>query len=700
MFIPDRSISVAKDDKLNRAPFAYRLADTIRDWKQDESIVIGLYGPWGSGKTSVLNFAVERLHETTSDWPVEKRPIVIQFNPWNFSEQERLIRVFFQQIYAEISKIDKKAGENLKAKFKTFAQVLGALEPLPGVGAILGAGGKFVELFTTDQTLEDTKIAVSDIFQKLRRRIIIVIDDVDRLSRDEIRLLFQLIKINADFPNTIYLVAFDRAVVENALTTEPGVSGREYLEKIVQVGFNIPNPDPTLLQTIFFVELDKVLDDILVIPLEKERWAKLYYSGFNTFFQTVRDIKRFINSLGMNIRMAKTEIDEIDFIGLEGLRVFLPEIYEGIAENKNLFTQTREALAGHNPLLPQVKETLDSIFKIAEGQAEIAQKICVALFPALDSVYGNTYYSDESWLFWRKQKRICHKDNFDAYFLLGTPKGLVSHLEADEFLSKSTSDEAVIRQLVTFTTEGRLGKLLRRISDKLDNLGEDKIDILSRGLMNFGDSTPNIQEGIFEVSSDWQINSLVRSLMMKLPDEKRFNWFRTFLENKPPLYTVVGQVHFDSTREGNRREVNLFTEDQLEELKTICVHEIENRSLDNNLLRQKEFLYILSRWKEWCPESARRDAFLKSVLENIETGLDFLSGFLRDVRSQTAGNYFVEIEKQVDTKNLYEFQTPESVAKFINDITDEDEARLCEEQRAIIHSVKGALLQQGRAELA
>ena len=54
MFIPDVSVNSANDDKLNRAPFAYKLADTIRDWKREESIVIGLYGPWGCGKTSVL----------------------------------------------------------------------------------------------------------------------------------------------------------------------------------------------------------------------------------------------------------------------------------------------------------------------------------------------------------------------------------------------------------------------------------------------------------------------------------------------------------------------------------------------------------------------------------------------------------------------------------------------------------------------
>ena len=67
-FTSDRPVSSAKNDGLGRAPFAHRLADIIRDWKQNDSIVIGLYGPWGSGKTSVLSFTVERLLKKTKKW--------------------------------------------------------------------------------------------------------------------------------------------------------------------------------------------------------------------------------------------------------------------------------------------------------------------------------------------------------------------------------------------------------------------------------------------------------------------------------------------------------------------------------------------------------------------------------------------------------------------------------------------------------
>ena len=691
-FIPDRSVTAAKDDRLNRAPFAYRLADTIRDWNRDESIVIGLYGAWGSGKTSVLHFAVERLQETTKAWKVEEQPIVIWFNPWSFSEQEKLLQAFFQQIYAEINKVDPKAGKDLKQSIKKFAQVLGALEPIPAVGQILSGGGKFVELFISDKSLEETKNEVAAIFKKLNRRILILIDDVDRLNREQIRLLFQLIKINADFPNTIYLVAFDRPVVETALTNEQGVSGREYLEKIVQVGFDVPSPDSALLQDLFVEEIDKILQDVHAGEWDQDRWAKLYFSGFNSFFQSVRDIKRFINSLGMTVSMVKSDVDAIDFIGLESLRVFMPEIYKAIAVNKNLFTSPQQALSGGDRLIPKIKEALEAIFGQEKEHSEIARKICTRLFPALESIYGNVSYSNESWLLWRKQKRICHKDNFDVYFLLGTPKGAVSNLEADEFLSQATDESALVQKLDEYFQENRYRKLLDRITDRADTLEPDQIKILCQALFRFGDTVPDIKERIPDIGSDLELTRLIRFLMFKLKPDERFTWFCIFLENDPPLYGTIDQVLLDRPREGKPpRTENLFSDEGLEQLRQICVRNIETRSENQDFLNQKEFRFILYRWRDWSSESQARTAFLARMQATIESFLSFAFRFLNDIRSQTSGSYIVETNQEFDSRGFFEFIDREVSQKFIEKLTEEELKPLSREQLVALKALSDSL---------
>lgn len=690
-FTPDRSVTSAKDDKLNRAPFAYRLADTIRDWKQDESIVIGLYGPWGSGKTSVLSFTVERLQETTKEWDEQKQPIVIWFNPWSFSEREQLLQAFFQQVYAQINKIDPSAGRDIMQSIRRFAQALGALEPIPVAGNILGAGGKLVELFTTDKSLEETKNEVSAIFKKLNRRILVLIDDVDRLTKDEIRLLFQLVKINADFPNTIYVIAFDRFVVESALTNEQGVSGREYLEKIVQVGVNIPEADPTLLQGVFVGEINALMKDIHIEEIDQDHWAKMYLGGINSFIQTVRDVKRFLNSLGVTLRMVKSEVDATDFIALESLRIFLPEIYQSIRENKTLFTQHKSTWATNDSSMPGPKAALDKIFEKAKDHSETAKKICLELFPSLQSIYGNMSYDGTYWTLWRRQRRICHQDNFDTYFLLGTPKGDVSHFEIEEFLSQYSGADFMLQGLNRYLQENRPRRLIERVSDRVDTLNEEQVTSLCEALMEFGNVAPDIKGELFDLGMDLQIAILIHSLLIKMGTEKRFTWYKSLLEENPPLYTSTDQVRQDIKPKGENRSDNLFTEEQLTQLITLCVTNIETASQKEDFLKQKGFSFIMMCWKLWDAESPMRKLFLEGVLSSNERFLDFAGNYMRQTRSQTAGSYQIQTKQEFSANSFFEFFEAETVKAFLGKIPLEEVKAFSNERQLTIKALQDSI---------
>ena len=96
MFKPDQPISSHEEDILGRAPFAQSLADAILRYKEKDSIVIGLFGAWGSGKTSISNMALERIDSVSENKTDDEKPIVIRFNPWNFSDQNQLITQFFK----------------------------------------------------------------------------------------------------------------------------------------------------------------------------------------------------------------------------------------------------------------------------------------------------------------------------------------------------------------------------------------------------------------------------------------------------------------------------------------------------------------------------------------------------------------------------------------------------------------------------
>lgn len=254
MFRPDLPITSSKEDLLSRASFARSLADALISYAYQESLVAGVYGPWGSGKSSVVNVVLERVEELSAERPVEERPLVVRFNPWNYSDQNQLIAQFFRSLSVSLRRRDageiaKKAGEQLDTYAEFFAPL--ALIPDPsGLGNVLAvaanavlkkagvalvAWGKLKE-----KDLEKVRKDLDALLATQKRKILIVIDDIDRLNITEIRQTFQLVKSLGDFPNTIYLLAFDQAIVSKALAQEQGGAGDQYLEKIVQVPFQLP----------------------------------------------------------------------------------------------------------------------------------------------------------------------------------------------------------------------------------------------------------------------------------------------------------------------------------------------------------------------------------------------------------------------------------------------------------------------------
>jgi predicted KAP-like P-loop ATPase len=112
-----------------------------------------------------------------------------------------------------------------------------------------------------EKNLQETKTELAGILKELKKPILVVIDDLDRLTADEVRLIFQLIKANADFPNLVYLTLFQRDIVEENLEKATSGTGKDFLEKIVQVGFDVPQVEKGKLQRVLFAKLDKALAD-------------------------------------------------------------------------------------------------------------------------------------------------------------------------------------------------------------------------------------------------------------------------------------------------------------------------------------------------------------------------------------------------------------------------------------------------------
>ena len=89
MYLNDSPIIDKKDDLLGRSTFVSNLARSIVDNKSTDTFCIGIYGKWGSGKTSIINMLKQEIGSVYEFDPNNQKPVVISFNPWNFSGRGR-----------------------------------------------------------------------------------------------------------------------------------------------------------------------------------------------------------------------------------------------------------------------------------------------------------------------------------------------------------------------------------------------------------------------------------------------------------------------------------------------------------------------------------------------------------------------------------------------------------------------------------
>lgn len=275
MISSDLPIVNSSQDILNRSIFAKRLAETILQDTLADAFTIGLYGKWGSGKTSLVNMILEAVKD------IDDNAIVFNFNPWLCSEPKQLISEFLKQMSAAI-KLKKGVADQTWELIDRYASLFDIGSLFSGIGPFAAVAGKALakraksKIDARNENLQGTKNRIIERLKNENLKFIVAIDDIDRLSEDEIIAVFQLVKSLADFPNTVYILAFDYDVVVHALSKVQYGNGQDYLEKIVQVPFEIPIPDIEKIHGVLFSKLTPILEDVPEEKWDVATWGEIF----------------------------------------------------------------------------------------------------------------------------------------------------------------------------------------------------------------------------------------------------------------------------------------------------------------------------------------------------------------------------------------------------------------------------------------
>lgn len=431
MYVSDIPIENENEDILDRKEFVNALADSLINYQSSDSLVVGLYGEWGSGKTSILNMVKNQIMSKTAELDQARRPIVFYFKPWNFSNANQLLQNFFDDLIYSIEFDKSNIWDGWKEDFRKYAQkvlpFLDVAEPLvslfanatPWTKTGLEVGKQVIKYVAEQPSLSMLRDKLMEKLKEINRKIVIFMDDIDRLDADQVMMVFRLVKQLVDFPNVLYVLAMDKGIVAKIVNESQGIDGKKYLEKVVQVPIVVPQINPEVLVQYINDAFLKIYGNSWALDV---RYRSMLYDGVLPVLHNLRDCKRLIDDFEFRsyslISAEKKDLlfNPVDLLGLCAISAldlgFISYIY-----------QSKETLCGAEKDLTDFEKGQMSFLKsklkdIPNGKQ--INSILAILFPRW-AKYADVYIpvqipndADSIIL----DSRIADINTFDLYFRL------------------------------------------------------------------------------------------------------------------------------------------------------------------------------------------------------------------------------------------------------------------------------------------
>jgi len=635
-FVTDEPLDDPSSDRFKRFPFAQRVAGTIAFKKDPSSIVIGVYGAWGEGKTTVLNFIASEL---------EKYPnvICIPFNPWYFEDEKHMLLNFFQTLSEVLGRKISTQAEDIGKWLQDYGSIIAPISLSFG-GLIQLSPGEIAK--KTGESLSSPSIyelreRIEKILRNEKKRVVIIVDDIDRLDRHEIQTIFRLVKLLADFPYTAYVLAFDEEVVTSALEEKYGSAGNQFgasfLEKIVQVPLKLPVADKISLRKLCFEAVDKALNgaEIQLTEDQGRTFAHHFIDGLEIWVQTPRMAKRYGNALSFSLPILKGEVNTIDLMLIEGLRVFYPKVYDIVRSKPDVFLGYN--LTGSSYDEATKEHSLDIINKCTEGltndEADSVKNLLQVLFPRVRTILSNVTYGEQWEKTWADGQHVASSKYFDRYFSYSVPEGDISDQEIAALLQKldTQSPIEIPAYLREITTERNVEMLLYKLRAKEKELGARKSHNLASALSSIGDIFPNPDIPFSFTNPFHQAAILVANLVKNLPKgTKRLSLGEAIVKEGEPISFAAECLRWMRTSEEETKDDRIFSKNEEQLLEQIIVSRIRDISKDKLLYRSfpRDAPLLLSIWSRYGSRDETEHYLTDSFQSKPEEVIEFLKCYV------------------------------------------------------------------------
>lgn len=304
---------------------------------------VGLYGPWGSGKSTILDALQTSLEKESNNRIndarqfIEKTPprrsgtsaestripeeiiVPVRFEAWRHERTGALFPTLLSLVSEEVDEVNSRLfGKRGSEWYQRIGSLLKNVQHVAIAGIEIGLRGHEEtrgagDLSATVDGYTSAYRALQSFADHEKLRIVVLIDDLDRCSPSSVVDIIEAIRLFMDLPGFVFVLAVDYEVVAEAIHERyPHVDPHRFIEKIVQVPFRIPVMQPAgqsvvrqllpnwdQIQSRWFSDFEDTtfLDDIITICLRNNP----------------RQSKRLLNSY-----MIARHINWIEFLPMKG----------------------------------------------------------------------------------------------------------------------------------------------------------------------------------------------------------------------------------------------------------------------------------------------------------------------------------------------------------------------------------------------
>jgi predicted KAP-like P-loop ATPase len=425
------------------------------------------------------------------------------------------------------------------------------------------------------------------------------------------------------------------------------------------VPFELPPVDRVALRAALFRRLDQVLGDTSDELFDQSYWPNVFHDGIDPLIQVPRDVVRFTNTLSVTYPAVRGEVNPVDFIALEAVRVFLPDLYDVVRTNPERFSghsrddryegDRNASQAFHQQWMSAIPEAL----------RESTQALLERIFPKIGQMgYGADWLTE-----WRRNLRACHPDVFPIYFRLTIPPGAIRRNEMMALLNLVASPadfgDALVRAKAERRPDGlsKARALLERLMDHVErDIPDAHISSVIQAFFDVGDALidPADERAMFDFGNVSRASRLVYHLLKRLPADRRAGVLEAAIRAGSAVAVqswLLRALEYEVTKAKDSNEATLLAADEITRLMATWLDRVRSLSGEASFVDHPELPELLATWKRWADRTEVR-AWCDRVTASDDGLLMLLPKFLRHTRSQSMGDWAVRLQPRLDPRWL------------------------------------------------